>query len=271
MITETRPAPMPKPPDSSGGRAAWIALGSIFAVASLVYGAFFIVQLLAYATTSTREVFVEDVRSVDVRNGAGKTRIVATDDDEVVVEASITYGLQKPDNEATIEGDQLVVRSSCPGFSQWCNVGYTIYVPADVAVVVRGSGGGVTVEGITGPIDASSSGGGVRVVDVRGPLRLRSSGGGITGERVRSGTVDANSSGGGVRLTFAEPPRDVAVHSSGGGVTVVVPETPEGYNIQASSSGGSVRTSEVRHDPASDRRIEVSSSGGGVTVRPPGE
>ena len=251
MITETRPAPMPKPPDSSGGRAAWIALGSFFAVASLVYGAFFIVQLLAYATTSTREVFVEDVRSVDVRNGAGKTRIVATDDDEVVVEASITYGLQKPDNEATIEGDQLVVRSSCPGFSQWCNVGYTIYVPADVAVVVRGSGGGVTVEGITGPIDASSSGGGVRVVDVRGPLRLRSSGGGITGERVRSGTVDAN--------------------SSGGGVTVVVPETPEGYNIQASSSGGSVRTSEVRHDPASDRRIEVSSSGGGVTVRPPGE
>jgi hypothetical protein len=271
VITETRPTSAPKPPDSNGGRAAWIALGSIFAVATLVYGVFSIVQLLAYAKTSTRTAFVEDVRSIDVRNGAGKTRIVATEDDEVVVEASITYGLQKPDNDARVEGDQLVVRSSCPTFSQWCNVSYTVYVPADVDVFVRGSGGGVSVEGITGSIDASSSGGGVRVADASGALRLRSSGGGITGERLRSQTVDASSSGGGVRLAFTAAPRDVDAHSSGGGVTVVVPETPDGYNVQASSSGGSVRTSEVRHDPASDRRIEVSSSGGGVTVRPPGE
>jgi hypothetical protein len=271
VITETRPTQAPKPSGSPGGRAAWIALGSIFAAATLLYGVYSVVQLLAYAKTSTSTTFTEDVRSIDVRNGAGKTRIVATDDDEIVVEASITYGLQKPDNEATVEGDQLVVRSSCPTFSQWCNVSYTILVPKDVDVVVRGSGGGITVEGIAGAIDASSSGGGVRVTDVSGSLRLRSSGGGITGERVRSETVDANASGGGVRISFAAPPRDVAVHSSGGGVTIVVPPVADGYNIQASSSGGSVRTSEVRHDPASDRRIEVSSSGGGVTVRPPGE
>jgi hypothetical protein len=74
-----------------------------------------------------------------------------------------------------------------------------------------------------------------------------------------------------VRLAFSAAPHDVTVRSSGGGVTVVLPDTPGGYDVQASSSGGSVRTSEVHHDPASDRRIEVSSSGGGVTVRPPGE
>lgn len=269
MITETRPQTAARPPDPSGSRAAWIALGSLFAVAALAYGVFSIVQLLAFARTSTQETFTEQVASIDIRNGSGKTRIVATEGDEVIVEAKITHGLQKPSNDAHVDGDQLVVRSSCPTFEQWCNVSYTIHVPADVDVTVRGSGGGVTVEGIEGALDASSSGGGLRVVDVSGPLRLRASGGGITADRVRSEVLDANSSGGGVRVTFTEPPRDVDVHSSGGGVTVVLPEAGSGYNIRASSSGGSVRTDEVHHDPASDRIIQVSSSGGGVTVRHP--
>lgn len=271
MITETRPAPSSKQPEPGGARAAWIALGSIFAVATLLYGTFSIVQLLAFARTSTRDVFAEDVRSIDVRNGAGRTTIVATQGDEVVVEASITYGIQKPQNDSRVEGDQLVVRSDCSGFAQWCTVNYTVRVPPDVEVYVRGSGGGVVIEGIDGAIDASSSGGGVRVDDVGGPLRLRASGGGINAQRLRSEVVDASSSCGGVRLSFSEPPTDVAASSSGGGVTVVLPDTTDAYNVSASSSGGSVRTSEVRHDPTSARRIAVDASGGGVTVRHPGE
>ncbi|WP_131831093.1 hypothetical protein [Frankia sp. CcI49] len=270
MITETRPGPAPRPPHRSGARAAWIAFGSVVAVTTLVYGAVSYMQLWAFDRSSTRGVFTQDVRSLDVHNGAGSTRIVATDADEIVVEAKVTYGLRKPTNESWVDGEKLVVQASChPFLSQWCGVDYTIRVPADVAVHVRGSGGGVRVEGIDSAIDVSSSGGGVRVDDVGGPLRLRSSGGGITGQRLRSEMVDVSSSGGGVRLTFASAPSDAVVRSSGGGVTVVVPDTGEPYNIRASSSGGSVRTSQVRHDPSSPSRIDVGSSGGGVTVRYP--
>ncbi|OAA27749.1 hypothetical protein UG55_100777 [Frankia sp. EI5c] len=276
MTIGTRPAPAPEPssapssPEPSFARAAWITFGSLVAVGTLVYGVFWYVQAWSFERTSTRAVFAADARSLDVRNGAGSTRIVATEADEILVEAKITYGLRKPTDQSWVDGEKLVVRASCSAFlGQWCGVDYTIHVPADVEVLARGSGGGVRVEGIDGAVDVSSSGGGVRVDNVGGQLRLRASGGGISGSRLRSEVVDASSSGGGVRLTFAAPPSEAKVRSSGGGVTVVVPDTGGPYNIRASSSGGSVRTSGVRHDPASPRLIDVGSSGGGVTVRYP--
>jgi hypothetical protein len=202
-----------------------------------------------------------------VRSDAGSARIVGADRDDIVVDAKITYGLQKPGNEVRVEGDTLVVDSSCSAWSNtWCDVDYTVQVPRDVTVVARASGGGLRIEGLDGPVDASSSGGGVRVTDTGGDLRLSSSGGGVRGEGLRSPVVDADSSGGGVRLTFVEAPRTVRADSSGGGVTVEVPG-PFAYNIDADSSGGGVDVSGVRHDPTSERSITVDSSGGGVTVR----
>jgi hypothetical protein len=271
MITTDLTTIAPPQPGARGGRAAWVAAGSVFAVLALVYGTYTVVGLLAFAKAGTHVAYdavaAAGVVHVDVRNGSGHTTIVGTDGDEIVVDADLTYGLWKPSNETRIEGDTLVVRSSCSAFANtWCGVDYTISVPRGVSVLARGSGGGLTIEGVDGSIDASSSGGGVRVVDAGGTLHLRSSGGGVRGERLRAQIVDAGSSGGGVRLSFVEPPRRVDAGSSGGGVTIEVP-SPYAFAIHANSSGGGVDTSEVRHDPASDRTIHVSSSGGGVTVR----
>lgn len=261
-------APPPRPPDPKGARTAWIALGSIIAVATLVYGVLSVVGLLSWAHKDVQFVFDDPVTTVDIDNDAGRVRVVAGAGDEIVVDADITYGLRDADVDAHVEGDRLLVRASCPiVVFGTCNVRYTVRVPADVAVRVRASGGGITVDGVEGAVDASSSGGGVRLVDTGGPIVARSSGGGVRGEDLRSDRVDASSSGGGVRLSFASPPSEVRASSSGGGVTVEVPDTPEPYAVQASSSGGSVRTSGVRHDPDSPRIIDVRSSGGGVTVR----
>jgi hypothetical protein len=257
--------------ERSVGRALWIVFGSIFAVVTLAYGTYTAVGLVAFARTSTHVVFdaeeIRDVTRIDVRSDAGSTRIVGSDRDDIVVDARITYGLQKPDDDTRIEGDTLVVDSSCPALSNtWCNLDYTIYVPRQVAVQARASGGGLRIEGVDGPVDASSSGGGLRVADTGGNLRLDSSGGGVRGERLRSPVVDADSSGGGVRLSFVEAPTTVHADSSGGGITIEVPR-PLAFNIDADSSGGGVDVSEVRHDPTSERTISADSSGGGVTIR----
>jgi hypothetical protein len=259
------------PPPSAVGRRLWIVFGSVFAVAALAYFTFTAVGLVAFARTSTHDVFAGDtartVTRIDLRSDAGSARVIGSDRDDIVVDAKVTYGLQKPGNETRIEGDTLVVDSSCSAWSNtWCNVDYTIYVPRGVSVLARASGGGLRIEGIDGPVDASSSGGGLRLSDTGGNLRLASSGGGVRGERLRSRVVDADSSGGGVRLTFDEPPLTVHADSSGGGVTVEVPG-PFPYNVDADSSGGGVDVSGVRHDPTSERSISVDSSGGGVTVR----
>ena len=159
------------------------------------------------------------------------------------------------------------MRSGCSVWSNtWCDVSYTIAVPAGVAVRASAGGGGLRFEGIDGDIDASSSGGGIRVIGARGHLNLDSSGGGVRGDDLHSSVVDVGSSGGGVRLSFTDPPTAVRVGSSGGGVTI---EVPQGYafNIDAHSSGGGVDVSGVAHDPGSSRTITADSSGGGVTIR----
>jgi hypothetical protein len=258
-------------PGSSAGRVAWIAAGSVFAVAALAYGTFSVIGLTAYARTSTHveidAATAATITTIELHSDAGSAHIVGSDTDRIVVDADITYGLQRPDNDTTIVGDTLVVRSECSAFSNtWCDVDYTIAVPAGVSVRARASGGGLRIEGVDGAIDADSSGGGIRVVGSRGTLRLDSSGGGVRGEDLRSAVVDADSSGGGVHLSFAEPPTTVDVDSSGGGVTVEVP-SPYAFAIDADSSGGGVDVSGVRHDPLSARTITADSSGGGVTIR----
>jgi hypothetical protein len=270
-MTYTYPAPttQPSPPRSSGARTAWITFGSLFAVVALAYGVMSAVGLLSYAKKDTHVAFArQGVARIDIDNAAGSTHIVGTDGDEIVVDAEVTYGVRDPRNDSHVDGDTLVVRSSCPFFpNQPCSVDYTIRVPTSVAVIARGAGGGIHVEDVDGPLDVSASGGGVRLERVSGPLRVRSSGGGVRGTDLRSDVVDVGSSGGGVRLAFLVAPTSVDAASSGGGVTVELPDTPDPYNIEATSSGGSVRADDVRRDPASARRIDVSSSGGGVTVR----
>jgi hypothetical protein len=255
----------------SANRVLWITFGSVFAVACLVYGTFTVVELVGFARSSSHVVITPEqaagITRIEVRSDAGSARIIGSDRTDIVVDGKITYGLKKPGDSTRIEGDTLVVDSSCEVWvNTFCTVDYTIQVPARLEVEASASGGGLRIEGIDGSVKASSSGGGVRAVDTGGDLDLDSSGGGVRGERLRSQVVVADSSGGGVRLSFAEPPRTVDADSSGGGVTIEVPPGVA-FDIRASSSGGGVDTSDVAHDPDSDRTITVDSSGGGVTVR----
>jgi hypothetical protein len=209
------------------------------------------------------------VRVIDVSNSSGSVSIDGTTSSDITIDASISRGLGRPTHHETVDGDRLVVRAHCPVvISSFCNVNYRLTVPAGTNVVVRASGGGITLASLEGPVDASSSGGGVHVQNMGGSLRLRSSGGGVSATALRSDRVDASSSGGGVQLAFADPPSAVLATSSGGGVTVEVPDTTDAYRVQASSSGGAARTT-VRTDPTSTRVIRATSSGGGVTVRYP--
>jgi hypothetical protein len=272
MITTTPPPTHnpPSPPSSHDDhRKAWMIGGSVFCVLALAYGVFMVVDLLSFGRDDLEKTFTEAIATVEIDSGAGSVRIEGTSATETVVRASLRRGLRAPNHSETVVGERLVLDSGCPTMmTSLCNVSYTVLVPADVAIVVKSSGGGVRLTDLRGPADVSSSGGGIRAVRTSGPLRLRASGGGITGEALVSANVEASSSGGGVRLGFASAPSSVLVESSGGGVTVELPNTSETYRLDATSSGGGVSTS-VRTDPTSTRVVDVHSSGGGVTVRYP--
>jgi hypothetical protein len=228
-----------------------------------------LVDLLAHERSQSVVTITTPVQVIDVSNSAGSVSIEGTTAGPITIDASLSRGLGRPQHREAVEGGRLVMRAHCPVLlSSFCTVNYRVAAPAGTQVVVRASGGGITLTSLDGSIDASSSGGGVHVRDTSGSLRLRSSGGGVSATGLRSDRVDASSSGGGVQVAFVDPPSNVAASSSGGGVTVEVPNTADAYRVTARSSGGTAQTS-VRTDPTSSRVIRATSSGGGVTVRYP--
>jgi hypothetical protein len=245
-------------------KRAWLLGGSVLSVAMLGYGSMTLVGLLAHERHSTHKVITTPVRLVDISSGAGWVHIVGSNEPTVTVDTSVSEGLFASSHHETVEGDRLVVRSSCSAlFNTFCKVNYTVHLPLDTTLKVSSSGGGVSVSNVNGALDLSSSGGGIHVTGGSGSMHLSSSGGGIGAVNLTSSTVNADSSGGGIHLGFQQPPANVKVSSSGGGVTVDVPQTSDTYRVDASSSGGST-SNRLRTDPASPRSIRARSSGGGI-------
>jgi hypothetical protein len=268
-------------------RALWLTIGTIMVVAGVGYGTLVLVDLLAMHSTTEAIAIdgVESVRRIRVEGSGGSVRLSGTDDATVTGEVRLRSALRSPSHDERIEGDTLVLHSSCPSFvAVVCSANYDLRVPSGMEVTADVSGGSIRVDGLTGPLTLDSSGGGITVRDTSGAMTLDSSGGSITVER-SSGPVAAESSGGGVRLlnstsrnvqlessgggitaSFAAPPDDVSAESSGGGVTVLLPPGEDDYRVDSRSSGGSEDV-EVRTNPSSERRIFVRSSGGSTNVR----
>ena len=250
----------------TAARKAWLVVGSVAVAATLVFGTFQAVSLLASTTEETTSSF-EGARHLVVRNDAGRVRLGPSTTSTLTIRREATRGLSKPTYRERMDGDRLVLDADCPaGFSSYCDVNLEISVPAGVDVDARAGGGSMRADGVDSGLRLRSSGGSITVVGGGPTLDLDSSGGSVNVEATRAQDVKARSSGGSVRVRSAVVPTRVDVRSSGGGVTVELPDGPTAYRVDATSSGGSSRT-QVRTDPASEHRITAHSSGGGVTVR----
>ena len=250
----------------SAARRGWLVVGSIAAVATLVFGTFHAVSLVASTTEENMTTF-EGARHLVVRNDAGSVRLSPSPTGTITILREETRGLSQPKYRERIDGDRLVVDADCPAaFSLYCDVVLDIAVPTGVDVDAGSRGGSVWVEGLDGGLRLRSSGGSITVIGGGPSLDLDSSGGSVNVEAGQAATVKARSSGGSVRVRSAIVPATVDARSSGGGVTVELPDGPTAYRVDATSTGGSART-QVPTDPTSDRRITAHSSGGSVTVR----
>jgi hypothetical protein len=251
-----------------GQRVAWFVVGSVFAVATLAWGAVQVVIVWAHETETIDRTITEPVRTIDVR-AEGTVRIVGADVDAVRVHAEIDHGLRRTDESAAVEGDRLVLRTDCPVFlSNYCEVDYTIEAPSDVSVVAHSDQGRVTLTDLRGPVDVRTDQGRIEVVRASGDLRLRADQGRIEVVDSSSPIVDAASDQGRVAIELTAPPLSVRARSDQGSVRVVVPDDDETYAVEASTDQGSTDVA-VPTDPASTRVIDIASDQGDVSVRHP--
>ncbi len=278
-MTDTSTLPPPTPdlstpparPPSRAVRTAWLIPGAMLAIATLGWGTYNVLSLLARSQYTTTETFVAaEVVSVDLRNENGSITIDATDGEEITVVADVTNGWQSTRISSRIVGDQLVVRGSCPAFgSPWCSVDYTLRVPADRPLVVDASNGSVRLRGASGPIDVDNDNGSIDLEDVSGDIRVSNDNGAITGRRLSAAVVTADTDNGSIELSFVDPPTSVSAQTSNGRIDVVVPDADVLYRVDLRSDNGSTDNF-VRTDPSSEFVIDLSSTNGSVTLRPPG-
>lgn len=272
---------------STASRRIWLTAGAAVGLFALAGGALAGLDVLA-AERRTETLDLPDlagVRRVRVEGDGGSVTVTGTDERTITGTVELRSGVRRAGHAERIEGDTLVLRSSCPAlFSVVCHVRFDLRIPKGMELEADVSGGGVSARGLTGRVSIDSSGGGITLTDVTGDADLDSSGGGITvsggsgrvlaessGGSVRlrdseAATVDLRSSGGGITASFRRAPQDVRADSSGGDVTVELPDGPEPYRVDAESSGGSSEV-RVRTAPDGERAVTAHSSGGDVTVR----
>ncbi len=153
-------------------------------------------------------------------------------------------------------------------------VHYEIYVPEDIELDIKTSGGSIQVENVAGDATLKTSGGSLQLRDLDGRVTARTSGGSIQGHNLGSiadlytsggsinidgagGSIEAKTSGGSINI--ADVNGTVDAQTSGG--TIRLKEIAGAVN--AKTSGGSIEA-EILGQPEDDMRLQT--SGGSVTI-----
>jgi hypothetical protein len=245
--TPSSDSPSPHAP-SNGVRTAWLVVGSLFALGVLAFATFSVVDVLAHGR-STEVTTHDGVRAVVVESSVGTVNVRADDVAVVTVSARISEGLRATGVTRVVDGDELVLRSTCPNLGgTWCSVDWDVVVPLGTDLVVRSDD------------DRADAAGEFGVVDMRSEHE------GVTFDGTAESVV-AESEHGDVAVRLGAAPDSVRTVSEHGDVSVAVPDIDDGYRIAVASNHGRTEVG-VRSDPNADRSIEARSEHGNVTVAP---
>jgi hypothetical protein len=263
------PRPSGEPPRRSpAARLLWRVGGGLFVAAMLVFGVGqFIVALAHEQRTLDRSFPAAGIGTIEVHNGAdGSVEVIGTDTDTIRVRSEVHDGLRKTNHSERVEGDRLVLRSSCPVLlSQHCSVSYEIEAPAGVSIDVGTDGGHLSVSDIDGNVDVTNDAGGIELARIGGLVQAHSDAGGIDAVDLRSDRLTASSDAGSVRVDFDEPPQAVVATSDAGAIEVVVPRGGT-YNVTADSDAGSTNV-DVDTSSSAEQTIVATTDAGSVVVR----
>lgn len=249
-------------------RRGWHIVGVVVAVILLPWGTIQTVSTLAHEEESATLRFdASGLRVVEIHNDAGgAVRVVgaAAEADQVTVRANISEGLRATGHSEAIDGEKLVVRSSCPFLSTFCEVDYEVEVPDGIDVAIW-SPAGVSVDGVTGDVSVRAEES-VDLARLGGELRAHSSYGSVRARDLRSSDVDVSSSDGSISLQFSDSPKAVRADTTDGDIEVVVPNDGLAYRVSSSTGDGEI-TTEISTDVEGDRTITTDTADGDTALR----
>jgi len=217
-------------------------------------------HLQEFAVDGIPNVLVANIRgSVNVAPGPdGQVKIQAAErgsDDRTRVEIGqdeegSIYARTKYEKNGSVFGSNLQKPNK---------VEYTITVPANTDLEVKGVSSWTDVRGITGEVRLKSVSGSVQAADLSGELHLETVSGRITAEGL-SGPAELRTVSGGVRVTGSALPSLLA-HSVSGSMDIETPIGDGPYEIRTVSG-----SAKIRSEAAPGGRIHFKSVSGSATV-----
>ena len=243
----------------------------------------FVLGCAALATAATwpevrgqfsRSFQVSGPVNLEVSNGSGDIMVHEGGSGSVEIHAKIQAGehwgnsgaaearVHQIENDPPVEQDGNTIRIRRRGDEEmWRNISidYDITVPAETKLNSRTGSGDVTVEGISGPVEAETGSGDLKMRSVRGNVTAQTGSGdtrfeGIEAERVDvktgSGDVEVRDlrcalvarTGSGDIVAAGQPTGEWRLHTGSGEVKLSLP-SDAGFDLEAHSNSGDVNTS----------------------------
>jgi len=167
----------------------------------------------------TRTLIVtQPVTSLSVESYGAPIQITAGPVHQVTVTEAISFaGPGQAPAVTDAVSDRRLTLDAPACATTGCSVGFTVTVPAGVAVTAESDNGGIAVTGVAGA-NLDSGGGPVQASHVDGPLTISSEDGGITVSDVTAPGVNLDSGGGPIQVGRVDGP--LTLNSEDGGVSV---------------------------------------------------
>ncbi|WP_157436228.1 DUF4097 family beta strand repeat-containing protein [Actinospica robiniae] len=250
----------------SGRRRRGAAVCGAAALGLLAAGAAGCAAVTAGPTDQTDQhsSYQHTISKVELTVDSGNISLSAGNSGAESISAHLEWNKTKPSVSESWSGSTLVIKSSCPSQSH-CSVDFTVQVPAGTEVSSRTTDGDLSVQDLTGGLDATVGTGDVNLAGVGGRIQVGSDTGTVTGTELAAGAVTVHGDTGDVSLGFANAPDTVSAVTSTGNVTVSVPGGSAGYQVTAEAQTGQ-RTVSVPVDSGSSHTITARTGDGDVTV-----
>ena len=228
-------------------------------------------SILLFSTSVFAETFKE---TFDVKLGG--QLVIETDvgsinietHDQATVEMRVKVEHRKGDKfsyrHELIDGN-LTVIGEIEHKQNWVRnlkVEFELLIPENYNVKLNTSGGSLSIEDLTGDLNARTSGGSINVGNIIGDVKLRTSGGSIKTDNI-SGDLNAHTSGGSINVTIDKQLKDDAkLTTSGGSITAYLMSDIK-VDLKASTSGGRVKSDFDIDGKVKKMSVKGSINGGG--------
>lgn len=212
-------------------------------------------QQHTYDHAVTRIEFKLDSGTIEINPGA---------DAKVGITRNLEWTSTKPEFREEWTGDVLRITATCPGDN--CSTGYTVTVPASVAVQAETGAGDVNTHDITGDLRLESRAGDVGATNPAAALWARSKAGTLTFTGIKSPKAEFSTDSGDINAGFAVAPQSVTSSTGAGDITVTVPRDNTGYAVETEKKTGNEEVG-VNRDAGSQRKISAKVRTGNITIK----